>query len=243
MMNFAAPFFYIFVIICAFFKSAQATDVATIYTSYFPNIVIDNPQKPGLAYEIVTELFKLTGEEFEVVPLPWARAQYMAKHTPKSLIFPLSWTPTRDKNYTWGVNIFNNKTYFITFDKSKLTAQSAREKRIGVQLKSSWDNWLSEQGYENVYRIPEVGSELVKLLRNNRIDAWYTDQIIANSVLKNLNDPNITYSDPIQTFKTYLATHKETPYPHMDKLTAAMEELRQSGKLDQIFEKYGISPI
>jgi len=242
MRNVFAYFLYSSAIACAFIKNAPAAEIATIYTSYFPRVVIDDPQKPGIAYEIVTELFKHTGDEYKIIPLPWARAQYMAKHTPQSLIFPLSWTPTRDKHYNWRVNIFNNQTYFITFNKTKLTAQAARKKRIGVQLKSSWDNWLTEQGHEKVYRVPDEGSSLIKLLRNNRIDAWYTDQIIADSILKKLKNPNITYSDPIQTFKTYLATNQAAPYPNMDKLEAAMEKLHQSGRLNQIFEKYNITP-
>lgn len=242
MLKAISPFLYAFVIVCAFIKNAPASEVATLYTSYFPRVVVDDPQRPGIAYEIVTEIFKLTGQEFKIIPLPWARAQYMAKNTPQSLIFPLSWTPTRDKSYNWSVNIFNNKTHFITFNKMKLTAKTARGKNIGVQLKSSWDNWLTEEGYQKVYRVPGEGSGLIKLLRNNRIDAWYTDRIIAGSVLNKLKDPNITYSDPIQTFKTYLATNQADPYPHMDKLKSAMETLHQSGKLDQIFKKYDVLP-
>jgi polar amino acid transport system substrate-binding protein len=242
MIKVVACFFYVFAIVCAFSKTAPAAEVAKIYTSFFQRVVIDDAQRPGLAYEIVAELFKLADEKFEIDILPWARAQYMAKNTPESLIFPLSRTPTREKNYDWSVNIFNNQTHFITFNKTKLTAQTARDKLIGVQLKSSWDNWLTEQGYKNVYRVPEEGSGLIKLLRNNRIDAWYTDQIISNSILKNLDDPDITYSDPIQIFHTFLATNKTAPYPHMDKLKAAMVTLRQSGKLDQIFEKYDVTP-
>ncbi len=234
--------FYICAILCAFSRTAPAAEVAKVYTSFFSRVVIDDVQRPGVAYEIVAELFKLADEKFDIEILPWARAQYMVKNTPGSLIFPLSRTPTREKNYDWSVNIFNNQTHFITFNKTKLTAQTARDKQIGVQLKSSWDNWLTEQGYKNVYRVPGEGSELIKLLRNNRIDAWYTDQIIANSVLKKFDDPGITYSDPIQIFHTFLATNKSAPYSHMNKLKAAMVTLRQSGKLNQISEKYGITP-
>ncbi|GGF73178.1 ABC transporter substrate-binding protein [Terasakiella brassicae] len=242
MLYYIARFFCFFAMTFTFVKNAPASEVATVFTSYFPTVVIDNPQNPGLAYEIVAETFKLADKKFQIIHLPWARAQYMAKHTPQSLIFPFSWTPTRDKDYVWRVNIFNNRTHFITFNKTKLTAESARDKYIGVQLKSSWDNWLTEQGYQRVYRVPEDGSELIKLLRLNRVDAWYTDQIIADGALKKLNDPNITYSDPIQTFKTYLATSRAAPYPHMDELEVAFEKLRVSGKLDQLFDKYGITP-
>lgn len=242
MIKLVTRLLFIVAFVCAYSKIAPAAEVAKVYTSFFPRVVIDDVQRPGLAYEIVAELFKLADEKFEIEVLPWARAQYMAKNTPGSLIFPLSRTPTREKNYDWSVRIFNNQTHFITFNKTKLTAQTARDKLIGVQLKSSWDNWLTEQGYINIYRIPEEGSGLIKLLRNNRIDAWYTDQIIADGVLKKLNDPDITYSDPIQIFHTFLATNKTAPYPHMNKLKAAMMTLRQSGKLDQIFEKYGITP-
>ncbi len=235
------PLFYIFVIVGAFVRCAPADEVATVYTSYFSRVMVDDPEKPGFGYEIVAELFKIAGEKFKVVPLPWARAQYMVQNTPGALIFPLSWTPTREPDYLWKVNIFNNQTHFISFNKTKLTAESAKGKLIGVQMKSSWDNWLSEHGYTNVYRVTEEGSELVKLLRNNRIDTWFTDRIIADSALKDLKDANITYSDPIQIFRTYLATSKVAPYRHMDKLEAAMKTLRQSDKFDQILQKYNIS--
>lgn len=215
-------------------------ETATVYTSYFPGVVADDPENPGVAYEIVTELFKIAGKDFKLVPLPWARAQDMAKRTPGCLIFPLSWTPTRDENYRWSVNILSNRTYFVTFNGVKMTSQNAFGKHIGVQLKSSWDNWLTENGYEKVYRVPGEGGELIKLLENNRIDAWYTDQIIAERVLKNVKNRNITYSDPIQVFRTFLATHKTEPYPHIDLLKKAMVTMRQSGKLDEIYKKYDI---
>jgi len=226
------------------FKPAPAAEpeVATVYTSYFAQVVIDDPHRPGLAYELVSALFNQAGLPFNIIHLPWARAQFKAKHTPRSLIFPFSRTKTREPHYVWEINIFNNQTHFITFNNTKLTPDSARNKRIGVQLKSSWDNWLTEEGYQNVYRVPEDGSELVKLLRNDRIDAWYTDKIIGDGALRGLSDPGITYSEPVQIFYTFLATQKSLPYPHMDKLKTAMEELRQSGELQKLFDKYGISP-
>ncbi|WP_169566548.1 substrate-binding periplasmic protein [Sneathiella limimaris] len=223
-------------------NAATASDSTTIYTSYFPSVVIDDPDKPGIAYEIVTELFKLAKEEYTIVHLPWARAQHMALQTPGSLIFPLSRTPTRDDKYVWDLNIFNNNSYFITFNNVKLTAETARDKHIGVQLKSSWDNWLTEQGYKNVYRVPGDGSELIKLLRNKRIDAWYTDQIIGSTALRGLEDPGITFSEPIKFFRTYLATNRKNPYPHMEKLRAALKVLQESGRIDEIFKKYGLIP-
>jgi len=223
-------------------KDVSASDTATIYTSFIPPVVLDDPKRPGLAYEIVVELFKLADEKFEIIPLPWARAQHMAKNTPGALIFPFSRTPTRENHYEWRVNIFNNQTHFITFNSAKLTTETARDKMIGVQLKSSWDNWLTEQGYKHVYRIPEAGEELIKLLKNNRLDAWYTDLMISGSILKELKDATITYSEPIQIFRTYLATNKAAPYKHIDKLEAAMRTLRKSGKIEQIFKKYDVTP-
>lgn len=222
-------------------QRADADHIATIYTSYMQPVVLDDPERPGLAYEIVTELFKIAGKEYEIIPLPWARAQHMVQNTPESLIFPFSRTPTRENFYEWRVNIFNNQTHFITFNHTKLTAETARKARIGVHYKSSWDNWLTEQGYEDVYRVNEAGEELIKLLQNDRLDAWYTDRMISDSVLKNYDDIGITYSEPIQIFRTFLATSKAAPYPHMDELEAAMEQLRISGKLDQIFDKYEVT--
>ena len=150
---------------------ASASEIATIYTSHFSHVVTDDPEKRGIAYDIVDEVFKTAGLKYELNILPWARAQHMAKQTPEALIFPLSWTKTRSENYVWKVNIFNNQTHFISFNNENLSVEEARKRLIGVQLKSSWDNWLTEQGFENVYRVPGDGSELLKQLNQNRIDA------------------------------------------------------------------------
>ncbi len=231
-----------FLAISSLAKQSPASEVATIYTSYFSHVVTEDPEKRGIAYDIVDQIFKTAGLKYELNILPWARAQHMTKQTPEALIFPLSWTKTRSENYIWKVNIFNNQTHFISFNKENLSVEEARERLIGVQLKSSWDNWLTEQGFKNIYRVPGDGSELLKQLNQNRIDAWYTDTIIAGSVLGEINNPDITYSDPVQIFKTYLATNAKAPYPHLDKLAEALEVLKSSGKLDEIFAKYDIPP-
>jgi len=227
-------------LLCTLSISAFAANRAQVFTSYFANTVTKDPDRRGFAYELVTALFETAGLEADIEPLPWARAQHMAKTTPQALIFPLSWTPTRDPHYDWQLQLFQNHTHFITYNHPKMSAELARERLIGVQLKSSWDNWLSEQGYENVYRVRGDGEELIRLLRADRIDAWFVDQIIGYGVIRKLNDPNFTYSDPVQTFRTYLGTNKAVPYPHMDKLVAALEELRKNGRYDAIFSKYGI---
>ncbi len=240
--RFTRCFLILTTLLFANLSSAYASDVAIVYSTPISNVMTDDPERPGIGFEIVTALFKEIGHDFKIEVLPWARAQHMAQNSPEALIFPLSWTPTRSEKYKWGVNIFNNETHFISFNGKKLTKEEAKEKHIGVQLKSSWDNWLTEQGYEQVYRVPGEGSELLKLLRNNRIDAWYTDTIIAGSVLRGLEDPGITYSDPIQIFKTYLATNVNSPYPYYDDLIKALDKLRQSGKINQIFAKYSVPP-
>ena len=242
MFRSTAQFFCILWLFCVSVNQAVASESATIYTTPISLVMTDDPERPGIGYEIVKALFDRIGKPFEIISLPWARAQYMAENTPEALIFPLSRTPTRENKFTWGVNIFNNETHFITFNGTKMSAEEARDKHIGVHLKSSWDNWLTEQGYEKVYRVPGEGGELIRLLRNNRIDAWYTDTIIAGGVLAGLEDEGITYSDPIQIFETFLASNAETPYRYLSDLQAAMTELRQSGVIDKIFKKYGVPP-
>lgn len=233
--------FSIVSLVASFATATHASDVAKVYTSFFSNVVTDDPDRPGFGYELISAIFEQADKKFEIIPLPWARSQYLVKNTPEALIFPLSWTPTRNAHYDWSLRIFSNHTHFIGFNKTKLTVDSAHQKRIGVQLKSGWDNWLTEQGYQDVYRVPGDGKELIKLLRNDRIDAWYTDTIIADYVIGHLDQKNFTYSDPVQTFQTYLATNRKIPYPHVDALKKALKELKENGRLDEIFKKYNIS--
>lgn len=238
---------YVFLLfgLCLFNTTTPQADdhqdhVVRVYTSTFPPIVTDDPKRPGYAYEIVEEIFTIANIDFQIIQTPWARAQLEAKNRPGAVIFPLTRTPTREEKYHWAFPIFQTQTHFITINGQKLTPETARDKKIGVQLKSSWDNWLTENSYPKVHRLPEEGFGFVRMLKAGRIDTWYAEQSVARDILPRSDLNNTTFSDPVQVFDTYLATNKNAPFPHMDKLHAAFQKLKTSGRLQEIFKRYNL---
>ena len=233
-----ALFVLLLVLLCA--MRSYADTPAKVYTSVFPPIVTDQPHLPGYAYEIVEALFAIAKIEAEIIQLPWARAQKVAQSTPEAVIFPLTRTPTREVKFQWSFILFKTQTHFVTLNEEKLTKESAKSKLIGVQRGSSWDNWLTENQYPNVHRTTNEGHALVRMLKAKRIDTWYAEKSVAQNILPMNKVFDATFSEPVLSFKTYLATNKQVPFRHMDKLEAAFEKLVASGEYAKIMERYSI---
>lgn len=210
--------------------AAHAGEPVKVYTSVFPPIVTADAHMPGYAYEIVEAIFAIANIEADIVRQPWPRAQRAAQTTPEALIFPLTRTPTREEMYDWSFMLFKTQTHFITLDGKKLTKESARNKLVGVQRDSSWDNWLSENDFHKIHRTTNEGHALVRMLKAGRIDTWYSEKSIAQNILPMNKVYDATFSDPILSFDTYLATNKQIPFSKMDKLKEAFQELVASGQ-------------
>ena len=119
-----------------------------------------------------------------------------------------------------------------------MTKETAKQKLVGVQRKSSWDNWLIENKYTKVKRLESEKDQLSKMLLRGRLDTWFVERSVAE---KNI-DPNIiTYSDPIVKFDTYLATNKKNPFPKMKLLKKSFLKLIKSGEYAEIMKKYQVS--
>ena len=221
--------------------SIEAEEKTLIYTSNFSPMVNIDQKKIGYAHEIVKYLFDEAELGYEVVKVPWARAQLMVKQTPHSLIFPLTYTETRAASYNWGLKIFNTGTRFVTINGEHLTAESAYNRVIGVQMKSSWDNWLTEHNYPEIHRDVREGDIFVKLLKLKRIDTWLAEQHVINYTFAQHPELRTTKSKIIQKFNTFLASNKKLPFQHFDKLKIAMTALKKKGRYKQIFDDYGLS--
>lgn len=219
---------------------SHAESPVKVYTSVFPPIVTDDAQKPGYAYEIIEQICAIASVEIDIRQVPWERAQKMAQTEPESLIFPLTRTPTREDLYDWSFVLFKTQTHFITLNGEKLTKETAKKFLVGVQRGSSWDNWLSENDYPKVHRSTNEGHALVRMLKAGRINSWYAEKSIAQNILPMNKVYDATFSDPILTFQTYLATNKQVPSPHIPKLQKAFSELVKNGGYKKIMERYHI---
>ncbi len=239
-MGILKSFLYVFVFLVVCATRSDATEPVKIYTSVFPPIVTDKAHMPGYAYEIVESLFAAINIEADIIHLPWPRAQAIAESTPESLIFPLTRTPTREDKFNWGFVLFKTQTHFITLNNEKLTEETAKTKLVGVQRGSSWDNWLTENRFPNVHRTTNEGHALVRMLKAKRIETWYAEKSVAQNILPMNKVYDATFSEPILSFQTFLATNKNIPSPHMDRLNLAFKEMIKSGEYAEIMKRYSI---
>ena len=221
---------------------AAAQDVVPVYTAVFPPVVAEDGPRPGYASEIMAEISTISGVDLDVRRVPWARAQRLVRTEPNALIFPLTRTPTREADYHWGFVLFRTSSRFVSVGRGPYDSDQARDLAIGVQSASSWDNWLMENGYQNIYRISNDGDALLRLLVAGRIDVWFTETSIGQSTVAESGFADVRFGPEAHSFNTYLAANRQSPNPKLAALEDAFNALFASSRYNAILEKYGLDP-
>lgn len=218
---------------------AVAAEPQRIYTSELAPVVMEGANPAGYAREIVGAMLAEAGVTASIIVLPWARALELTRQEPEALIFPLSLNQSRRTSFAWGPALFTSTTRFVSRGDAPLTLEAARPLRIGVHNGSGADDFLKENGFAQVTRLPSEGEMIARLLLSGRIDAWLTDISIARHVLGRIAGPDIVYSAPVQTVRLHLASNPDLPSRHLDALSAAHRRLVERGEVKSILSRYG----
>ncbi|MRW87734.1 transporter substrate-binding domain-containing protein [Pseudoduganella sp. FT26W] len=201
----------------------------------------------GRATDKVREIMARTGTDYRIDQLPWKRAYMTAQTQEQTCVYSTSRTPEREQLFKWvGPTDEAEWQFWGRADHSfpLNTIDDARKLRIGTAIGDARDDYLRSRGFN----VDAVSNDLInpqKLLLN-RIDLW------AVSVRNGGTGPGpYDWSDkvvPLMVFhrvKVYLACNLAVPNELIDKLNAALADMRRDGtlaKIDRKYEHWGKSP-
>lgn len=194
----------------------------------------------GRATEKVRALLERSGTAYRIEQLPWKRAFMMAQTRAHTCVYSTSRTPEREALFKWIGPTDEAEWQFWgradhTFPLN--TLDDARKLRIGTYLGDARDEYLRSRGFH----VDAVSNDLVnpqKLLLN-RIDLWAV--AIRNGGAGPGQQDWTGKVVPLMVFhhvQVYLACNRAMPDQQVDKLNAALAELRRDGTLARIDRKY-----
>ncbi|WP_186647229.1 substrate-binding periplasmic protein [Fluviispira vulneris] len=209
----------------------------------------------GLGGKIIAKAFKAKNIKIKLEWRPWARAykEALDNKDMKTFIIPLTRIPEREEKFIWVSKIYSAHPVFVSMKKGRRinSIQEAKNSTIGVLSASSYRAMLirPENGIniENISENPEDLRNFKKLI-GNRIDTWFTIDIVASYAMntlakeENLTQKDFVIGDPIATFDKYIGTTSRTSSKLIGIVQDAIESFKQTDefkKLTDLIKKKG----
>lgn len=225
-------------------------------TDPWPPFFLETPESnisAGIGYELVVELFKNITEAQPTFPkLPWKRALLEVEAGSKDAIALLLKTPERSEYMVFtkpimqtpALMFFNKKSFPDGFQWQKVSDFDGH--RVGIVRGYSYGEPLDsyiETKPKNVFVVTS-SSQLFSMLQRQHIDLVPENSAVAYMLANEQGwSEHLGAADEIlSTDILHIGISKKTKYLHLlNQLNDAIEEMRSSGKIDQLVGHIGSS--
>ncbi|SQF94068.1 ABC-type amino acid transport, signal transduction systems, periplasmic component/domain protein [Paucimonas lemoignei] len=194
----------------------------------------------GIAAEVVRETFKRAGIGYSMtLRFPWERIYKLALDKPGYGVFSTARLPEREALFKWVGPVGAYDWIMLAKAESPITLTSleqAKAYRIGAYKGDAIGERLLSQGLNPVLLLRDQDN--ARKLVNGQIDLWAAGDPTG---------PYLARLEGVTGLKTvlrfhhadlYLALNKETPDEVVNKLQAALDQLRAEGGVDKILGRY-----
>ncbi len=236
---------------------AEERKLVVVAEAWPPFEFEENGKAAGIGVDIMSQLFKKMGVDFEIRILPWARAWKMIEAGKVDAAASVSRKKERmqylsyPKEDVW----VSEYLFFVRRDKKKTSSMSyARAGKENLKIgiikdnsyhESFWEAFPKRDGELNE-RLEEAADAETNLrkLAKGRIDLYIVDKIIGRYLISMMNlEDEITWYDNILFSKGYtIAFVKKSGYPRLKQIEERFEKelkrLKKSGQYNEIQKKW-----
>lgn len=193
----------------------------------------------GSSTDVLRLILEKSGIKAEIRILPWQRAYGEALEQANTCVYSTSLTDERKPLFKWVTPLGVNQWTLLTTKERDLKVTSledAKKYKIGTYQGDAKEAFFLKQGGFN---IDSIGNNELneKKLMSGRIDLWAENVSTANTMIKKGNTdlkPTFVFHE----VEMALACNKNTPDEVIDKMNAILSDLKKSGKITEIENKY-----
>ena len=198
----------------------------------------------GITTEIVREILSKIGEKDNIKIMPWARAYRDIQSKPNKVLFSMTRTKQREFMFKWVGPIADNSWVFYAKNNSTIKINSLKDAKndrykVGTYLDGANELHLKEQGFYNLYSVPDDLLNVKKLIRG-RIHLWAAGETQGLYKAKQLGiDPNkLKKVFKIKDTKLYIAFSRTTPDSVINFWRNELNMMKKDGRYQAIMDKY-----
>ena len=202
-----------------------------LYTEEYPPINFSQNGEPaGLATEVVKEIMRRTGQNAPISLVPWARGYQLALTRPNTGLFVTMRTSERERLFKWVGPIGPDDWIMLAKADSKITLETlndARKYKIGAYKGDAIAETLTKQGLKPMVVLRDQDN--AKKLVNGQIDLWATSDPVWRFYAREQGVDDLQTLLSFETSQLYLALNKDTPDEVVERLQAALDQMRSEG--------------
>jgi len=224
---------------------AQPLPELHAYTEEWPpyNYSERNGELKGIATEALRAACHEAGLHCKIESVPWARAYAWAQSKPNTLVYTTARKPEREQQFIWIGPLLPRSTWvFVRADALKQHGDSRDLKayRYGVVRGEAAAQDLAAAGVPATAILSDSSNAAVlKLLQGGWVDAMVDTEIGMAWSQRNAGGLELTRLAKLSDEGAYyFALNPKSDPALADKLSAALEQLRKAGSIDEIVRRY-----
>ncbi|MEP5730088.1 MAG: transporter substrate-binding domain-containing protein [Sulfitobacter sp.] len=220
-----------------------AQDIDKVVAANYPPLMVENDlDHPGYAVEVLREAAARAGRQIEISFLPFPRAIAEVLAGPATLMPALFFGKRRGDEFLWLAEIQKAQLRFATISKEKNGFQTLNTARafssIVVELGTTADDYLTEQGFTNLVRVNSPESS-ARMLEAGRVEAWFQDERVFLQEWGALNFTSpLVMGDVFLRVPVFLVASPMYPAERAEAYRNAIESMKADGTLDALWSKY-----
>lgn len=240
-------FYLICLLLISAYPQQSQSEHIKVVTEYLEPYQIKNADGSlgGYMTEVVHALFRLTGDVPQITVMPWARAYQTAKTEKNVLIYTISPTKERSRQFHWLGTITTNEVFMwglkAQFPRPVDSLEQIKNHRVAVLRDSNIATYLSSQQFSKLYPLTFEDQPL-KMLFKNRVDLIVG---IEKTILKQAKvfDPDLSKLTRVTVIKGLntdlsLAFNIHSNPELIKRYRLAFQQLETSGELTRIKQKW-----
>jgi polar amino acid transport system substrate-binding protein len=193
--------------------------------------------------EILIEASHRIGQEIEIIPLPWRRAQVLAQEEAGAGAATVTRIPSRESLYVWVEEYMPLRLTFFVKKDSPLHPKSLEDLngvKVAVEQGSAADYFVRGLPGHSIKIEPVTRPGLIPvMMKTDRVEGWLIWDIIGMENFRQqnmLNDVRRTFSHELGPI--YLATNPTVSEASLEQWRAALKEMKADGTIQKILEHH-----
>lgn len=223
--------------------SAQADTLRVgMSGGYFPFTFVEQDELKGFEVDVMNAVGEITGDDIEFVTASFSGlAGMLESGRIDTIANQITITPEREAKYVF--------TSPYVYDGAQVVVRAGNDsvqgvedlsgKSVAVNLGSNYEQLLREQPNADEIDIRTYESNIEQDVALGRVEAFVMDRVSATQVIKEKGLPLELAGQPFSTIENALPFRDdEAGREQRDRVDAALNELRESGELQKISEKW-----
>ena len=228
--------------------SAQADTLRVgMSGGYFPFTFVEQDELKGFEVDVMNAVGEITGDDIEFVTASFSGlAGMLESGRIDTIANQITITPEREAKYVF--------TSPYVYDGAQVVVRAGNDtvqgvedlsgKSVAVNLGSNYEQLLREQPNADEIDIRTYESNIEQDVALGRVEAFVMDRVSATQVIKEKGLPLELAGQPFSTIENALPFRDdEAGREQRDRVDAALTELRESGELSEISEKWFATDI